>query len=313
MAPPKSRRTGHSKKAQFSAFTGYLVAALGALLGAGLLAISFWKPDAFSGARGQASDLAAPVGDVGAELRVNGQGLFETVSGFINSGSKTARLEREARIARVRLAEAEAVKAENRRLKALLGLQEEEVKPVAYARLIGSSSSSTRRLAFLSVGRAEGVTPGMPVRSPLGLVGRVLEVGQHSARVLLLTDGASMIPVRRIKDDVVAFVEGRADGGLRVRLINLGINPLKKGDVFVTSGAGGIFRPGIAVAVVDHTTKDGAIALPLSNPAATIDVAVEPVWVPQADAVIDRPAPAVAPSSAPPQAAPASSDDGAGQ
>ncbi len=129
------------------------------------------------------------------------------------------------------------------------------------------------------------------------MIGRVLEVGDGSARVLLLTDGASMVPVRRNKDDVVAFAEGRADGSLRLRLINLGINPLKRGDVFVTSGSGGIFRPGIAVAVVERLTRDGAIALPLANPAATIQVAIDPVWEPEADAVIDRPAPAPNPTT----------------
>ena len=99
---------------------------------------------------------------------------------------------------------------------------------------------------------------------------------------MLLTDSESMVPVRRAKDDVVAFAEGRADGSLRLRLINLGINPIKRGDVFVTSGAGGLFRPNVAVAVAEVLTKDGALARLVSNPAATDYVAVEPVWQPEA-------------------------------
>ena len=71
-------------------------------------------------------------------------------------------------------------------------------------------------------------------------------------------------------------------GSLRLRLINLGINPIKRGDVFVTSGAGGLFRPNIAVAVAEVIIKDGAIARVLSNPAATDYVSVEPVWQPEA-------------------------------
>ena len=109
-----------------------------------------------------------------------------------------------------------------------------------------------------------------------------VEAGGHSARVMLLADSESMVPVRRAKDDVVAFAEGRADGSLRLRLINLGINPIKRGDVFVTSGSGGLFRPNVAVAVADVVTKDGAIARVLSNPAATDYVAIEPVWQPDA-------------------------------
>jgi len=122
----------------------------------------------------------------------------------------------------------------------------------------------------------------MPVVSPMGLVGRVLEVGANSSRVLLLTDSESMVPVRRAKDDVVAFAEGRTDGTINQRLINLGLNPLKPGDVFVASGAGGLFRPNVAVAVAEVITRDGAIARVLSNPAATDFVAVEPLWKPEA-------------------------------
>lgn len=301
MAPPTNRRTGHSRKAQISAFAGYVVAAFGALAGGILLVVSLWKPDAASGLRGVASDVTAPIGETGAATRESGLSTWDTIRGYWDAGSKNARLEQEVREAHVRLAEAEAIAAENKRLKALLGLREEEFKPVAFARLIGSSSASTRRIAFLSIGHADGVRPGMPVRSALGLVGRVLETGRNTARVLLLTDGSSMVPVRRNTDDVIAFAEGRADGSLHIRLINLGINPLKKGDVFVTSGAGGIYRPGIAVAVVEEITRDGALASPLANPAAAIHVAVDPIWSPPpaADAIV--PAPQTSPSPGPAQ------------
>lgn len=286
MAPPKSRQPGYSRKAQFSLFTGYVAAGAGALLGAILLVIALLNPGAFAGLRGIASDVAAPIGKVGAEGRVGSQGLVGTVAGYFRAGSKNAELKEENEIARIRLAEAEAVKAENARLKALLDLREGEVKPVAMARLIGATSSSTRRFAYLSAGRADGVQPGMPVRSPRGLVGRVLETGARSSRVLLLTDSESLVPVRRAQDNVVAFAEGRADGTLRLRLVNLGINPIKVGDVFVTSGAGGLYRPGIAVAVAAKVNRDGAIARVLSDPAATDFVAVDPIWQPEAQTMI---------------------------
>jgi len=287
MARPSSiRTTSYSKKAQFSAFTAYLVAALGALIGAALLIVSLLKPDAFADVRQQATDIASPVGRAGAAARVGGQDFFSAIGGYFRAGSQNARFMREIEIARVRLAEAEALKQENARLRELLGLSQEDVKPIAAARLIGSTSASTRRFAYVSAGKADGVLPGMPVVSPQGLIGRVLEAGGRSSRVLLLTDSESMVPVRRTTDNVVAFAEGQGDGTVRLRLVNLGINPLKKGDVFVTSGAGGLYRPGIAVAVADEITRDGAIARLLSNPAATDYVLIEPIWAQQARAVI---------------------------
>jgi len=282
MAPPNVRGSSANRKAQMSVFTGYLVATAGAAIGAALLIISLWQPQALAGLRSMASDAAGSVGEAGASARTGGKSFFEAIAGYYRAGSKNAVLEQEMQVARVKVAEAEALKQENLRLKAALGLREADSKPVALARLIGSTSSSTRRFAYISVGTSDGVQSEMPVVSPMGLVGRVLEAGAHSARVMLLTDSESMVPVRRAKDDVVAFAEGRADGSLRLRLINLGINPIKKGDVFVTSGAGGLFRPNVAVAVADVITKDGAIARVLSNPAATDYVSIEPVWKPEA-------------------------------
>ncbi|HSG34247.1 MAG TPA: rod shape-determining protein MreC [Sphingomonadaceae bacterium] len=288
MAPPKIRQTGHSRKAQFSAFTGYLVAATGAVIGAVLLFISLNRPGTFSGIRGEATDVVAPVGEAGAVGRSGSQSLWEGIKGYFYAGSQNARLQREIDQAHVRLAEAEALAAENRELKALLELNDGPTRPVAIARLIGSTSSSARRLAYLSAGRDDGVAVGMPVRSPLGLVGRVLEVGDRNSRVLLLTDSSSIVPVRRAQDSVAGFAEGRADGTLRIRLNNLGINPLEVGDVFVTSGAGGLYRPGIAVGVAREITRDGAIVSLLGNPAAMPYVAVDPVWIGEAAEVIEN-------------------------
>jgi rod shape-determining protein MreC len=69
MAPPSSRRSGFSKKAQYSLFTGYLLACAGVLLGFGLLALSLWQPGAFSPLRGAAIDVVAPAGELGAVTR----------------------------------------------------------------------------------------------------------------------------------------------------------------------------------------------------------------------------------------------------
>ncbi|MET4133371.1 rod shape-determining protein MreC [Porphyrobacter sp. MBR-155] len=286
MAPPSSRRSGFSRKAQYSLFTGYLLAGAGALLGLALLMLSLWQPSAFAPLRGGASDIVTPAGTVGAVARTETQGFFSSIGGYFNAASQNAALREEMEIARVRLAEADAVRAENRRLKSLLNLKDSEVKPVSIARLVGSTATSTRRHAYLSAGANNGVTPGMPVISERGVIGRVLETGRNSARVLLLTDSESVLPVRRAKDDVIAFAEGRGDGMLRVRLVNLGINPLKVGDLMVTSGAGGYYRPGVAVAVISKITEDGGIARLVAEPAATNFVAVEPIHQAAAVAVL---------------------------
>ncbi|HXD03371.1 MAG TPA: rod shape-determining protein MreC [Novosphingobium sp.] len=278
MAPPNARRTGFSKRAQYGTFFGYLAAIAGGLVGAVVLVVSLLDPTAFAGLRGLAADAAAPAGRVAAAGRMGTQTVAADLWGYLTWGPRVAKMDRELELARVRLAEAGSQAEENRRLKALLGLADAEAKPVAFARLINSTASSPRRYATLSVGRDHGVTTGMPVRSPEGVIGRVLEVAATTARVLLVTDPESLVPVMRARDGVPAFAQGKGDGTLQLRLINLGLNPLRPGDVFVTSGSGGIYTPGMAIGVVVSLTRDGAVVRVLSDPTQSAFVAVYPAY-----------------------------------
>lgn len=304
MAPPVHRRSGHSRKAQYSLFFGYVAGGAGVAVGAIALILSLSNPGFLSGLRGLGADVASPASQAATATKASGQGLGDWLAGYIRAGSENARLKRELAVARTRLVEAEATAAENRRLKTLLGIHDQGGELVASARLIGSTSSSTRRFATLGAGSAAGVAVGMPVRSDRGLIGRVLEVSRYTSRVLLISDTESVVPVRRARDGVDGYVEGRGDGTLRLRLNNLGINPLKPGDALVTSGSGGLFRPGTPIAVVWKTTSDGAIARVLSDPASADYVVVERAWAEDIAGSRGASSPAAAGPPAPPEETP---------
>jgi rod shape-determining protein MreC len=104
-----------------------------------------------------------------------------------------------------------------------------------------------------------------------------------TARVLLITDGGAVVPVRRLSDGQPALATGRGDGGLDIRALQAGSNPFKAGDVFVTSGAGGIYPPDIPVALAKIALRDVTIARPLADP-ARLDFAIvlPPYIVPDA-------------------------------
>ena len=289
MAPPANRRPGYSRRAQFGTFLGYVVGLGGVLLGAAFLFAGMANHGAFANWRSTAADVTAAPGRTGVWLRDQTGQIVDTMVGFTVSGPENARMKRELALARVRLAGEAAVINENLRLKALAGLSAGQPRAVANAWLIASSATSTRRYAVISAGRRQGVAQGMPVRTPLGLVGRVIELGNNTARILLLSDSESVVPVRRASDGVPAFATGRADGTLQLRLISLGINPLKPGDAFVTSGSGGLYWPNTPVAVVTELTRDGAVARLLSDPAASDMVAVQPQWNPVEDASLPPP------------------------
>ncbi|OYZ87758.1 MAG: hypothetical protein B7Y00_05120, partial [Sphingomonadales bacterium 17-56-6] len=132
-----------------------------------------------------------------------------------------------------------------------------------------STSSSTRRVATLSIGRNFGVERAQPVRGPSGLIGRVIETGPTTARILLVTDAENLVPVMRASDGLPAFSAGLGNGTVLIKPLNLGESPFKVGDVIVTSGNGGLYPPNIPFARVIKKTSDGALAIPYADPGNT--------------------------------------------
>ena len=278
MAPPNHRRPGFSKRAQYSIFASYLLGILGAVVGLLLLIISIFDPQGFSALRTIGTEITAPVSRTLANIGGVTSKAGENISAYFNAASKNAAMKRELEKNRIEILEARALKQENERLKRLLSLDKEVPDAIGMARLISSTSSSSRRIATLGLGTNDGILIGQPVRAPEGLVGRVLETGPTTARILLVSDGQNVTPVKRASDGLPAFATGRGDGTVEVRPINVGSNPFKGGDLMITSGSGGLYAPGIPVAIVIRKTETGAMARILADSAKVSHVIVEPIF-----------------------------------
>lgn len=280
MAAPPSRRPGYNRKAQYGLFASYVIAVGGALLGLLLAIISIADPTGFAVIRHTAAEITRPVS---ATLRslVKGIGSAdEHIGAYVRAGSQNGALRRQVEANRTKLIEASAIQQENKQLKKLLNLVETEDDEVVAARMISSTASSARRLGRLSAGRNQAVRPGQPVRSADGLVGRIYDAGPNTANVLLLTDPENIVPVRRARDNIAGISTGLGDGSLEIRPLGMGHNPFKPGDVMVTSGTGGLYRPNIPVAIVLRIDGDAAIAVPLANPAKADVVIVQHIFQP---------------------------------
>ncbi len=265
MTPARDRRTGFSRRRQYSVFVGYVLAVAGAMVGAVLLALSQLNPPAFAALRMTAASVTAPVSSM-LNSAVDGIVAIPSAIGdhfAVHAENRALRGE----IARNRalLTLARAIVYDNRSLRRLLTVRYRTAEPVATARLVSSTASSGRRFALLNAGRWQDVQPGMPVLGPDGLIGRVVETGPAVARVLLLTDAESLVPVRRTRDGLPAIAAGRGDGMLDIRSVNTEVR-FNAGDVFVTTGTGGIYAPGTPVARVTRTAMDSAVADPFAHP-----------------------------------------------
>ncbi|MFD1788667.1 rod shape-determining protein MreC [Sphingomonas floccifaciens] len=279
MPPPIARRTGFSRRAQYGVFIGYVAAATGVLVGAVLVLLSFFNPPAFAALRSAVAEVTTPIssGLHGIRRVAAAPGA---ITDYFGGADKVRELRGQLEAERAIVLRARMINRENARLRALLRVRDVDPSPVVTARLVNSSGSSTRRFATLNAGRFQGVEPGQPVRGPEGLIGRVLETGLNAARVLLVTDPESIVPVRRTRDGLPAIASGRGDGQLDIRSAGSVNAPFRAGDIFVTSGTGGIYPPNIPVARVDAESRDMALARPFADPDALDFAVVQRAFLP---------------------------------
>jgi rod shape-determining protein MreC len=288
-------RPGWSRRAQYGLFFSAVLVITGIIVGLILLALSLLAPSAFDSVRGAALDVTGPVASSLSEVTATAEGMVTGAGNYWDAARQNAELKRERTAMLRRMVEARAIMQENRQLKATLDLREHARDTIAVGRVVGSSFNSPRRYAILSVGSSDGVRIGMPVRSPDGLVGRIIDSGALASRVLLVSDRANIVPARLLRGGIPVIAQGRGDGTIDVRPLEVGRNPFKRGDIVITSGTGGLYPPLVPIARVVKLDDDGAVALPLADPSNISFAIVEPPFEPAAIAAEKAPAPAEGP------------------
>ncbi|HYI43475.1 MAG TPA: rod shape-determining protein MreC [Sphingomicrobium sp.] len=288
MAPP---RPGWSRRAQYSVFFSFIAALVGIAIGLAMLVFSIAAPQTFRSVRGAGVDLVAPISGALHQVGTTVSGLASGAGSYWDAANQNASLKRQRDAMARQLMLARTIQLENRELKAALQLRERTVDVVATGRLVGSSFQSPRRFAVLSAGQSDGVAAGMPVRSAQGLIGRVIDTGVAASRVLLVSDRSNIVPARLLRTGQAVISQGRGDGTVEVKPLEVGRNPFRRGDIVITSGTGGLYPPLVPIARVVRLADDGAIAVPTADPGSTSFALVQPPYEPQA-------------SGPPPQAAP---------
>lgn len=282
VASPTASRPGWSRRAQYGLFFGLIATICGVVVGLILLALSLVAPQSYSALRGAALDATAPVTSGLSAVTSTIGGLAGGATDYWDAARQNGSLKRTNRALMQRMVEARAIKLENAQLKATLQLREQSRDAVATGRIVGSSYESLRRFAVLSAGSGDGVQPGMPVRSAAGLIGQVTEAGRFASRILLISDRANIVPTRLLRGGLPAISTGRGDGTVDVRPLEVGRNPFRPGDILVTSGTGGLYPPLVPVARIVRLDDDGAVAIPLADPASASFAIVERPFEPLA-------------------------------
>ncbi len=206
------------------------------------------QDEAYGAARRAVDTAAAPVsGAIAAPGRWTGQGVSWLGSYFF-AASQNRQLRVELADMRRWRDTALALKDQNDRYQALLGLKINPPIPMVAARVVSDSRGPFANARLADAGQERGVVVGNPVISDRGLVGRVVGVAKGASRVLLLSDIASRTPVMIDRTNARAILTG--DGGPNPKLEYLrGRDPVKQGDRVITSGDGGVVPRGLPVGV----------------------------------------------------------------
>ena len=150
---------------------------------------------------------------------------------------------------------AQKLSAENATLRKFFNIVPDSRVQFASARVISDSVAVFARSVLINAGERHGVAKGQAVITGEGLAGRIISVGDGSARALLITDLNSRIPAIIEVSRERAIVAGDNSGQPRLTFIGRD-KQVELGNRVITSGHGGALPPGLPVGVVSEIAGD---------------------------------------------------------
>lgn len=213
------------------------------------------------GLRTATSDLLSPALNFVSRPVQDAAMFVRDVSGLAQLQAENMRLRQE----NIRLRDwhqaAMFLDAENKSLRSLLKMKLDPSLSYISARVMADSGNAYVKSLLLSIGEDDGVQKGGAVLGSDGLAGRIVEVGNASARVLLVTDINSRIPVLIEGVSQHAVMAGTNENMPVLVHLPPGME-VPVGSRVITSGHGGVFPYGLPVGQV-VITRDGEAGVAL--------------------------------------------------
>lgn len=266
MQPQQTRTTSKNAIALLLKGAGTRFAPLGfSVLALVLIISSKAMPGAVGDVRMFVTDLFAPALEtVAAPIHVASDKLSE-VTDIRSLRAENIRLKEENDRLKAWYETALKLQAENASLRAFLNYPKDPELGYITTRVIAFGGGSFVKSFLIPVGSKDGVRVGQAVLAGEGMVGRIVETGRNSARVLMLSDLNSHIPVLVQNTRQKAIAAGINDDGKLVlqRLAIDASNTFERGARVVTSGDGGLFMPDIPIGEITGVEDGRVVVRPL--------------------------------------------------
>jgi rod shape-determining protein MreC len=202
--------------------------------------------------------LAAPVQFAAAALARGVSNLFGEYAYLVDVKRDNNELSHEVARLRGETRELLDTRAENKRLRRLLGLRETMQAETTSALVIGKDTTEYFRVAEIVLDHpGVAIRQNMPVIALDGAVGVIKRVAGDSATVDLVVDSGFGVDVVVERTKARGFVRGMGDDSryaARVEYVER-TDEVEVGDLLVTSGVGCRFPAGIPVARVTEVVK----------------------------------------------------------
>jgi rod shape-determining protein MreC len=136
-----------------------------------------------------------------------------------------------------------------RRIQTLLAFKEQYIDQTVAAQVIGTSGSEQSRVLYIDKGSNDGLKPDMPVITPTGIVGKIVQVSASSAQVLPINDQLSGVGAALKDSRLQGILKGAPNGATTLQYV-MSDEPVKTGETVITSGGDRIFPKGLLVGTV---------------------------------------------------------------
>ena len=136
-----------------------------------------------------------------------------------------------------------------RRIQALLAFKEQYVDSTVAAQVIGTSGSDQSRVLYIDKGSNDGIAADMAVITPVGIVGKIVQVFPDAAQVLPINDQFSGVGAALKDSRLQGILKGAANGAVTLQYI-MSDEKVVPGEDVITSGGDRIFPKGLPVGKV---------------------------------------------------------------
>lgn len=154
------------------------------------------------------------------------------------------------------------LKAQNDSLRQLAGYAPVEHVSYVTARVVSANASGVGHSLVIDAGAADGISLLQPVVDAYGLVGRIIELAPHSARVLLLSDVNSHVPVVTGDSRQHAILTGTGSDMLQLSFLPADA-PVALGEKVATTEEASLIPGGVAVGSVFRKDESGIFVKPV--------------------------------------------------